>query len=66
MGKYQRSAMETMESTWGTFDLDGDGTVTQEEMAQVLASCGLNLAPWEIREMVRECDPDDDGSALTS
>ena len=70
MGRYQRSTIETVKSTWHVFDVDGDGSVvrdhiasgigcvvrlglqTQEEMGKVLASCGLNLAPWEIREMV--------------
>ena len=30
-------------------------------MMEVLQTAGLDLAPWEIRDMVRECDLNSDG-----
>lgn len=40
------------------FDVDGDGTISTEELGNVMKSLGQNLTQEEIQTMIREIDAD--------
>lgn len=40
------------------FDKDGDGKITAEEIAKVLASININIAENDVKLMIREVDSD--------
>ncbi len=44
------------------FDKDGSGTISAEELRQVMKSLGENLTDQEIDEMIAEADKDKNGS----
>lgn len=47
------------------FDVDGDGTVSTEELKDVMAKLGQNPSEKELKEMIHEVDEDGTMSALT-
>ena len=51
---------ETREA-FKVFDKDGSGTISTDELRQVMKSLGENLTEDEIEEMVREADSDGNG-----
>lgn len=54
-------AEETM-AAFKVFDKDGSGTISAEELKQVMKSLGENLTDAEIEDMIREADKDNDGT----
>ena len=43
------------------FDIDGDGTITAEELRKVLVNLGSNLTPEEVELLIKEADYDGNG-----
>ncbi|XP_078694906.1 uncharacterized protein LOC144923896 [Branchiostoma floridae x Branchiostoma belcheri] len=44
-----------------TFDKDGNGFITKEEIKQGMAAMGQKLTDAEVDEMMKNCDTDGDG-----
>lgn len=58
--KAQDFAQETR-AAFDVFDKDGSGTISADELQQVMKSLGEDLSAAEIRDMIREADKDNDG-----
>ena len=43
---------------FSVFDVDGDGTISTEELGNVMNSLGQNLTHEEVQTMIREIDAD--------
>jgi len=54
-------AQETR-AAFEVFDKDGSGTISSDELRQVMKSLGEDLTDEEIEEMIREADKDNNGS----
>ena len=59
--KAQDFAHETR-AAFNVFDKDGSGTISADELRQVMKSLGENLTDEEIDEMIREADKDRNGT----
>jgi len=59
--KAQDFAHETR-AAFDVFDKDGSGTISADELRQVMKSLGENLTDDEIDEMIREADKDRNGT----
>ena len=59
--KAQDFAHETR-AAFNVFDKDGSGTISADELRQVMKSLGENLTDEEIDEMIREADKDNNGT----
>lgn len=59
--KAQDFAHETR-AAFDVFDKDGSGTISADELRQVMKSLGENLTDAEIDEMIREADKDRNGT----
>jgi calmodulin len=59
--KAQDFAHETR-AAFNVFDKDGSGTISADELRQVMKSLGENLTDAEIDEMIREADKDQNGT----
>lgn len=59
--KAQDFAHETR-AAFDVFDKDGSGTISADELRQVMKSLGENLTDEEIDEMIREADKDKNGA----
>lgn len=59
--KAQDFAHETR-AAFDVFDKDGSGTISADELRQVMKSLGENLTDEEIDEMIREADKDKNGT----
>lgn len=51
-----------LKAAFQVFDRDGSGTISAEELRNVMKSLGENLTDDQIDEMIREADKDGDGS----
>ena len=51
-----------MQATWELLDVNGDGSISREELCLALESCGIKLARWELRNMMDQADANGDGS----
>ncbi|KAK5048921.1 hypothetical protein LTR84_005342 [Exophiala bonariae] len=49
-------------AAFNVFDKDGSGTISADELRQVMKSLGENLTDEEIDEMIREADKDRNGT----
>jgi calmodulin len=49
-------------AAFNVFDKDGSGTISAEELRQVMKSLGENLTDAEIDEMIAEADKDRNGT----
>eukprot|EP01083_Nonionella_stella_P065546 171856_1 len=47
--------------TFSIFDKDGNGQITDRELASVMRNLGLNPTQEQLYEMIREADADSDG-----
>jgi len=54
--------IEGLQMAFRAFDLDGNGKIDREELAQVMKNLGQELTPEEIDAMMKEADTDGDGS----
>lgn len=43
---------------FSVFDVDGDGTISTEELGNVMKSLGQNIPDEEVQSMIREIDTD--------
>jgi len=59
--KAQDFAHETR-AAFNVFDKDGSGTISADELRQVMKSLGENLTDEEIDEMIKEADKDQNGT----
>ena len=59
--KAQDFAHETR-AAFNVFDKDGSGTISADELRQVMKSLGENLTDEEIDEMIKEADKDKNGT----
>lgn len=53
---------EEMRSAFKVFDRDGSGTISKEEMAQVMSTFGETLTSEELDLMLQEVDKNGDGT----
>lgn len=54
--------MRDIQSAFSTFDLNGDGKITAEEVLKVLGNLGERCSLEDCRKMVRAVDQDGDGA----
>ena len=47
-----------IKEAFSCFDVDGDGTISTEELARVMRSLGFKPSPSELDSMIREVDLD--------
>ena len=52
---------ETLQAAFRTFDKDGSGRISADELRQVMHTLGETLTDEEIEDMIREADTDGDG-----
>jgi calmodulin len=55
------NAEEEMREAFMIFDSDGNGTISAEELRQIMQNLGETLTNEEIEDMVKEADLDGDG-----
>ena len=53
---------QELRAAFRVFDRDGSGTISADELRQVMKSLGENLTEDEIDEMLKEADSNGDGS----
>ncbi|CAD0010667.1 unnamed protein product [Aureobasidium pullulans] len=51
-----------LRAAFAVFDRDGSGTISAEELRNVMKSIGENLSDAEIDEMIKEADANGDGN----
>ncbi|XP_073134384.1 uncharacterized protein [Henckelia pumila] len=56
------SKMNVLRQAFGLFDINGDGSITIEELGSVLRSLYPNLTEDELRDMIHEVDTDGNGT----
>jgi hypothetical protein len=44
------------------YDADGDGTISADELYQVMLGCGVQLTPQQLQDIIKEQDTDGDGT----
>uniref|UniRef100_A0A1I8G9Y4 Calmodulin n=3 Tax=Macrostomum lignano TaxID=282301 RepID=A0A1I8G9Y4_9PLAT len=54
--------IEEFREAFSLFDKDGDGTITNKELASVMRALGQNPSQEELKEMIKEVDQDGSGS----
>ena len=54
--------MEEWRTIFNLFDVDGDQTITHEELGIVLRSMGQNPSEQELKDMIGEMDEDGSGT----
>jgi len=54
--------LEEWRTIFNLFDVDGDQSITGEELGVVLRSMGQNPSEQELKEMISEMDEDDSGT----
>ncbi|ELU10987.1 hypothetical protein CAPTEDRAFT_224462 [Capitella teleta] len=52
---------EVYREAFKTFDRDGSGRISAEELRQVMRNLGENLTADEVEQMIKEADIDEDG-----
>lgn len=52
---------EVYKEAFRTFDRDGSGRISADELRTVMKSLGENLTPEEVEQMIKEADIDQDG-----
>ena len=52
---------ERLRAVFDVLDKDGSGTVSTDEMGNIVQTLKLDLSPAAVRKMVKECDPDGSG-----
>ncbi|XP_028394071.1 calmodulin-like [Dendronephthya gigantea] len=61
-GKFTDQELLEYWQAFSVFDVDGDGTISTEELGNVMKSLGQNLTQEEIQTMIREIDTDGNGT----
>jgi len=57
----RKLSVEDARLAFSSFDLNNDGYIDKEELAQAMEMIGFKMTPDEIEEMIREADKDGDG-----
>ena len=60
-GKCANDRARELRLVFESFDVDGDGNLSKEEVKANLTGMGLNVDMDEIEAMIDECDKDGDG-----
>lgn len=63
-GKYLTEEEEIMRA-FKLFDLDGNGTITAQELRIMMKNLGSDLTDEEVELLIREADYDGNGVSLT-
>merc|ERR1711872_222994 len=58
----EEEELEEWRTIFNLFDVDGDQSITGEELGVVLRSMGQNPSEQELKEMISEMDEDDSGT----
>lgn len=58
----EAGAIDNLKDVFATFDSDGDGSISLDELSVAYRMLGYDLSPQLLREMVRIADIDGDGS----
>jgi calmodulin len=61
MAPHPPHATEALRAAFRSYDQDGDGYVTIDELRRVLAGQGEQLTASELEEVLRDLDTDGDG-----
>jgi len=61
-GQLSQDEITSLRDAFSLFDKDGDGTITINELGDVMKSLGLNPSQEELRRMMREVDTDRNGT----
>jgi len=62
MKELYRVSEEEIKGTFKIFDRNGDGSISSDELREVMTSVGAKLTEDEITAMIDEADADADGS----
>ena len=54
--------VKEMEYVFENFDANSDGVITTNDLGVIMRSLGENPSEEELKEMIREADPDGSGS----
>jgi hypothetical protein len=61
-GELDREELEEWRTIFNLFDVDGDESITCQELGVVLRSMGQNPSDQELKEMINEMDEDGSGT----
>ena len=61
-GELDPEELEEWRTIFNLFDVDGDESITCEELGVVLRSMGQNPSDQELKEMINEMDEDGSGT----
>lgn len=53
--------VQEIKQAFAVFDTDGDGSITREELGNVMKSLGENLTDQELEDMLEHADTNGDG-----
>ena len=56
------ATIEAFKEAFSKFDVDGDGTITTDELGTVMRSLGQNPTEAELKELIEEVDDDKSGT----
>merc|ERR1712071_88932 len=61
-GELDPEELEEWRTIFNLFDVDGDGSITCQELGVVLRSMGQNPSDKELKEMIKDMDEDGSGT----
>ncbi len=62
MKSYTEEQLAEFKEAFSLFDKNGDGTISETELGDIMGSLGQKLSPAELKEMIHEVDTDKNGT----